>query len=506
MVRFFWVVLTLFAFPTASPSRPSQVERWGRWELSLSTPRYYPNPFADVRVHAFFQSPSGKRYQIEGFYDGDGTWKVRFMPDEIGLWKWRVWSEPHDQNLKASGTFRCLPSDLPGPLRVHPENPLWFAFANGRPVYLLAFHLWNLDAMDEKTLAETLDFLRRFGFNAIVGPHLTMERMVWGRTPGGKVDFDRFDLNVWKGLDRALSLLAERRMVLIPFSIVGGTNGLPKPPSRRVLDRLLRYWVARWAGFWNATFQPVSEWEEGYREAEILWIGRRLWELDLNRHLISVHSLRASTKSVQGATWFSYHTVQDKLRDYHFRKYIWFVDLFRSFPKPIFAHECLWEGNFYQKEAGLDVENLRKAAWVIALSGGQINYADEVVPPRRWRPLRRVGMTFSEIGKKGRPNGHLYPYLHHLAQFLRSLPFWRLRPHPESVSTKICLAEPNRLYVVYAPKGGTLVVDLTKAAGKFAVVWFNPRTGKRRKGGIVSGGQKVSVTAPDTNDWVLLIY
>ncbi len=481
---------------------PAKVSRWGLWEATMRSRQTYRNPFTDVTVTATFRSSSGKQITMEGFYDGDGEWRVRFMPDEIGKWRWFVRAEPPDEGMAASGTFECVPSRLPGPLRVHPQNPLWFAFADGTPVYLLAFHLWNLDALDESTLAKTLDFLRARGFNALVGPHLIPDRMAWERTEDGRPDFRRFNLTVWKGLDCALRLAAEKGFVVIPFSIVGGTNGLPKTPDE-AMDLLLRYWVAQWQGFWNATFQPTSEWEEGYSEPEILRLGQRLHQLTHGRFLTSVHSLRVSSETVQRAAWLGYHTVQDKLTDHNFGKYVWLASLHRQVPKPILAHECLWEGNFYQREAGLDVDNLRKAAWVIALSGGQINYADEVVPPRRWQRREDVGVTFSELGMATKPQGQLYDALMHLARFIRSLPFWRMRPHPELSSTGVCLAEVGTTYALFVPDGKPVTVTLP--SGRFFVRWFNPRTGKWQGQGQSVAGGAVSLTPPDDHDWVLLV-
>lgn len=491
---------------TLSPQvrAPTKVGRWETWEATVKSSRRYLNPFTEVTITALLRSPSGKVHKVEGFYDGEQTWKVRFMPDEVGWWRWSISSEPPDEQLSASGKFECVSSSLCGPLRVYPQNPLWFAFADGTPVYLLAFLLGNLDAMEESILAKTLDFLKERGFNAIVGPHLSPGRMAWEQSPDGKIAFDRFNLSVWRGLDRALKLAAQRGMVVIPFSIVGGTNRLPKAPPETI-DLLLRYWVARWQGFWNATFQPTSEWEEGYSEKEILAIGQRLHELTKGRFLISVHSLKASNETVQRAPWFCYHTVQDKLTDWNFGKYRWLAGLFNRIPKPILAHECLWEGNFYQREAGLDIENMRKAAWTIALSGGQINYADEVVPPRRWQRREDVGVTFSELGVKTKPLGQLYDALTHLARFMRSLPFWRLKPYPELSSTGICLADEGQTYAVYAPDGGVVQIDLTKTKATFKTRWFNPRTGEWLTGRTVAGGGLRELIAPDNGDWVLLV-
>jgi hypothetical protein len=58
---------------------------------------------------------------------------------------------------------------------------------------------------------------------------------------------------------------------------------------------------------------------------------------------------------------------------------------------------------------------------------------------------------------------------------------------------------------VYAPKGGTVRLDLTKTDATFKFRWFNARTGKWVEGGTVSGGGQREFEAPDESDWVLLV-
>jgi len=485
------------------------VGRWDMFELTLVNPRTYANPFTEVTLDATVIAPSGRDMRVPGFYDGENVWRLRLMPDETG--RWRYEARFSDGSRGAVGAFECVPGKIRGPLRVHRKNPLWFEHADGTPFYLRGFHLWWLDALDEPTLGKTLDFLHAQKFNAVVGPHLSDAgppgRLPWERNSAGNPDFSRLNLTLWRNLDRSLKAMKDREMVLIPFSIFGGTNGVPKIPTWQERDLFLRYWVARWGGFWNATFQPTSEWEEGFPEGDILRIGSRLHELDGGRHLVSVHSLKASSEGVQRAEWFAYHTVQDKLSEWEPMKFTWFVQLHRRVRKPILAHECLWEGNFYQKEAGLDVDNLRKAAWAIALCGGQINYADEVVERGRW--MRREnwdkGKTFSERGMALEPRGEFYPPLKTLGDFLQSLPFWRMTPHPELSSTGVCLAEAGREYVIYAPTGGKITVDLPHATVSLTARWFNPRAGEFLKPFSVAGGGRQEFLAPDRSDWTLHI-
>jgi hypothetical protein len=69
-----------------------------------------------------------------------------------------------------------------------------------------------------------------------------------------------------------------------------------------------------------------------------------------------------------------------------------------------------------------------------------------------------------------------------------------------------CLAQPGALYLVYLPDGGSVLLDLAGAAGDFSVAWFNPREGgPLQPGARVSGGSKVSLTAPSSADWLAVV-
>jgi len=497
------VVVSIAPAVARGPQPMESVPRWGLFEISVSNPRDYANPFAGVNLEATFISPSGKKVKASGFYDGEKTWRLRFMPDEIGAWRYET--KFSDGLPGKADSLMCVNGNLRGPLRVNPTNRLWFQHADGTPVYILAFHLWSLDAMDEVVLGRTLDILATRGFNAIVGPHLTPRngRLPWDKGADGKPDFSRFNLAEWRRLDNVARIVGQRKMVLIPFSIFGGTNGMPKIPTGEQEDLFLRYWTARWGGYWNITYQPTSEWEEAFAEADAMRIGAKIRELDEGRHLVSIHPLKAGTDKVQQANWYDYHTVQDKLTKWDPEKFTWLVGLYRRVPKPILAHENLWEGNLYHKEAGLDVDNMRKGSWVIALSGGQINYADEVLPGRKYQTRGSGDDYYSEKGAAMQPGGELYGALTILGKFMRSLPFERMTVAPELSGTGICLTQPGREYVTYAQNGGKITLDLNKAKGPFTGRWFNPRDGKFGKRFEVKGGKLVEFAPPDGKDWVL---
>ena len=62
----------------AGPKASANISRWELFEISISNPREYANPFTDVNLEATFTSPSGKNVKAGGFYDGEKTWRLRF--------------------------------------------------------------------------------------------------------------------------------------------------------------------------------------------------------------------------------------------------------------------------------------------------------------------------------------------------------------------------------------------------------------------------------------------
>src|SRR5215208_5607802 len=127
--------------PPAGGSVTSEFKKWHPVTVSFNGPpatetNSSPNPFLDYRLQVSFTSPSGKSFEVPGFYDGDGNggssgsvWKVRFNPDESGTWGYKA-SFRQGTNVAidtsatagsptsfdgASGTFDISPRDSAAP-------------------------------------------------------------------------------------------------------------------------------------------------------------------------------------------------------------------------------------------------------------------------------------------------------------------------------------------------------------------------------------------------------
>jgi len=80
-----------------------------------------------------------------------------------------------------------------------------------------------------------------------------------------------------------------------------------------------------------------------------------------------------------------------------------------------------------------------------------------------------------------------------------------MTPQNELASTGYCLANPEREFLVYLPEGDQASVDLSHAQGRFSVEWMHPADGTITLGGNVTGGKQQSFAVPFTGPAVLYV-
>jgi len=60
-------------------------EQWGVTELRIDGPSH-GNPFVDVELSAEFVGEDARHMTVGGFYDGEGTYRIRFQAPSRGAW------------------------------------------------------------------------------------------------------------------------------------------------------------------------------------------------------------------------------------------------------------------------------------------------------------------------------------------------------------------------------------------------------------------------------------
>ncbi|HEY1576004.1 MAG TPA: DUF5060 domain-containing protein, partial [Terracidiphilus sp.] len=95
------------AEPFLPPTKSEDIEQWGLYEIALKGPSA-GNPFRDVTLSAQF-TQEHRTVEVKGFNDGDGTYRIRFMPDSTGLWSYKITSSAGELNGR-TGRFTCTPA------------------------------------------------------------------------------------------------------------------------------------------------------------------------------------------------------------------------------------------------------------------------------------------------------------------------------------------------------------------------------------------------------------
>jgi Putative collagen-binding domain of a collagenase len=83
-----------------------------------------------------------------------------------------------------------------------------------------------------------------------------------------------------------------------------------------------------------------------------------------------------------------------------------------------------------------------------------------------------------------------------MRRFAERMNLAAMTPRNDLASSRYCLAEPGREYLVYLPSAGKVTVDLSKAPGAFAAEWFHPGTGQTKKAEPVRGGSPAALDSP----------
>ena len=551
----------------AKGQQQAEIARYDVFEAVLTASKAYANPFLDVTVTATFTAPSGRKLEVFGFYDGQNTWRLRVAPDEVGQWSYVTHAgNVADSGLdRQTGVFKCVPSRNKGFIRPDKKHKYYFSYSDGTPFFALgdtcsvtckALSHANRKAYLDARAGKPFNFLRIFAsltFNAWTGKPWSdvishdPDGFPWGGTPQSP-DYDRLNPAYFQRYERILGELKQRNvhaevivfnLYEIPFKDPSiWTPEREKLWGRYVVSRLSAYsTVFLWTVAQEYERYPAGRYS--YEPADDDWVKRMaklIREADPYDHPITVHPwgkdqqdrevlmengvigkrfgqgpdlnvLSHQHNSYGTATWIpnpapGYWDGPGTGVD----KAIW-AD--RMYDKPVINTEYGYEWlkgsdvNFNRQIHGTD--KCRRVAWRIFTAGGAglaagfcgttmgMDKADIYHDNKQRFTLFRVA-----------DSGHVRQ-LQHLYNFVTMrTDFSNMNPAKTLINApNLCLANPGTEYVVYAPDGGELKLDLTAATGSFSVGWLNPRTGAYEGRAWVQGGAERTFSSPNENDWVL---
>lgn len=377
-----WVIVCCAVCLLVCASALAGVEKWGTFELTLKGPRD-GNPFVDVELSAKFTN-GGKAVTARGFYDGGGTYRVRFMPDKPGEWRYVTKSDTAELDGK-KGQFECTkPSPgNHGPVRV--KNTYHFAYADGTMYYQFGTTCYAWIHQTEQLQQQTLKTLATAPFNKIrmcVFPkNYTYNKnepslYAFEKDADGKFDFSRFIPAFFHHLEQRVKDLMELGIeadLILFHPYDEGRWGFDRmdPETDR---RYLRYIVARLSAFRNVWWSMANEYDFMKEKKPGDWddFFRIVQQSDPYNHFRGVHN---------GAKWYdhtkpwvTHASIQSgNLRDAK--------EWRRRYKKPVINDECQYEGNIREPWGNISAQELVHRFWLGTVVGTYVGHGETYVHP-----------------------------------------------------------------------------------------------------------------------------
>jgi hypothetical protein len=368
----------------ASPSWASvpSTARYEVNEITLSGPST-GNPFLDVTVAATF-SLGHRRVQVDGFYDGEGNYKIRFMPDNEGPWTYTTQS-----NIPAlanqTGAFFCTPPrpGVHGPVSV--RNTYHFAYADGTAFFPFGTTCYAWIHQSEALQQQTLRTLAGSPFTKIrmcVFPkHYEYNHNEPALYPFagtlGHFDFTRPNPAFFAHLERRLAdlraLNIEADLILFhPYDDPAKWGFASMPAASD--DLYLKYLLARLSCYRNIWWSLANEFD--------LMRAKTTQDFDRFFHLVEQHDPVPHLRSVHysktmydyGHPWVTHASLQtiDFDRAPEFRK---------AWQKPICFDEIQYEGNLNKRWGNISGDEMTRRFWLCVIQGCYATHGETFLPP-----------------------------------------------------------------------------------------------------------------------------
>ncbi len=368
------------ATPAAAPAPTKSVEQWGVFELALKGPAE-GNPFTEVRFSAVF-THLDRSVEVQGFYDGEGVYRVRFMPELQGAWSYETRSNRWPLTGK-NGLFTVVPPSAGnhGPVRV--RNTYHFGYADGTPYRQVGTTSYSWHHRDEAMEASTLRTLSTAPFNKLrmcVFPQdhgsdkAPPPRFPYAGTPPHSWDFSRFNPEFFRHLEKRVvelgALGIEADLILFhPY----GKNWNFDTMSAADDERYLRYLTARLSAFRNVWWSVANEYDfiRTKTEADMDRYFQLLVECDPYHHLRSIHN--GFNIYDHRKPWVTHASIQNgcAVEDVHSAQL--YRDVWR---KPVVFDEVKYEGDVGSRWGQLSGREMVHRFWCGTVAGTYVGHSE----------------------------------------------------------------------------------------------------------------------------------
>jgi pectin methylesterase-like acyl-CoA thioesterase len=378
-----------------NPSGKAALERWGSMEVALAGPSA-GNPFMEVELSATFRQ--GQRaVKVPGFYDGDGSYKIRFMPDSAGVWTYETSSNRAELNRK-TGQFDVAPAgpNNHGPVRV--RNTWHFAYEDGTPFWQVGTTSYSWTHQTEALEQQTLRTLAAAPFNkmrmAVFPNHDVRQeppRYPFAGTPPRGWDFTRFNPAFFRHLEQRVAQLRDLGIeadIILFHPYDKGYWGFDRMPDD-VNQRYLRYVVARLAAYRNVWWSMANEFDFLKEKTMPEWDSyfKTVQASDPWQHLRSIHNALAFYNHTQ--PWVTHVSVQSGAIAEDYERAVLLRDVYN---KPVVYDEVKYEGNLSRRWGQLTPEAMVLRFWQGAIAGTYVGHSETYEDPNGLMWLGKGGV------------------------------------------------------------------------------------------------------------------
>jgi hypothetical protein len=363
----------LAASSAASTLLPSEkTEQWGLFELTFPGPST-GNPFQDVTLTAVF-TLDHRSVSVTGFYDGEGVYRFRFMPDQPGHWTFRTASSA-PQLDGHTGAFTCTPPSPGNHGPVTTAHQFHFQHADATPYFPFGTTTYAVLFTAEQPFHDSLAGLRQAGFNktrACVLPKPLgdkSEQMLPFPRTGTTNDLTRFNTTYFQLLERRILALqqagVQADLILFHPYDAWGYKSMPAASD----DFYLRYTIARLSAFRNIWWALANEYDLIKAKTTADW--DRLFRItqaeDPYSHLRSIHHSRVIYDNSK--PWVTHASLQS----YDFEKS---AARRLAWNKPIVYDEIQYEGDVDRRWGNLSAEEMTRRFWLAIIDGAYASHGE----------------------------------------------------------------------------------------------------------------------------------
>lgn len=420
-----------------------EVERWSFVEV-VCQGFTKGNPFTDYSIQGIFSSKHEIK-RIQGFYDDNGIYKIRFMPSFLGNYTFSISGSFSAEIYE--GLFSVTPAKNHnhGPVRV--ANTYHFAYEDGTSYYPIGTtcYVWELQnaELQEQTLKSLANgpfnkirfciFPKHYDFN-LSEPRsypykgtpcdssiLNSENFsdYTGKAPGNDWDLTQFNVEHFQHIEKVIAELQDLSIeadliVMHPYDRWGFSMMTPEQ------DEL--YWnyvLARFSAFRNVWWSLANEYDLFNEKTIKDWefYAELICKHDPYGHLRSIHNCRPFYD--YSRPWITHCSIQRQ--DVY--KSAEFVDQWRTrYQKPIVLDEIGYEGNIQHGWGNLSGKELVRRFWEAACRGGYGGHGETYLDKDKILWWSHGGFLRGESPSR----------IKFLRFILEDLPCLGLKPHPMS--------------------------------------------------------------------------